>query len=402
MSFSSRGKSSQLSNIEGFISEAPLLHVFVFLYELHNRRMPHRKPTTDQSTAEIRRVQVLVHRSATPDKILALPTSLFALTTSLEHRLRETRRSYRAKSLLVHPDRCTDVGAKSAFQALQDAYEHIVLHGWVPPHLPASTAGASTTTTGGGSPATPPHPNAAARMAEMEAWMRRAHQSYFRGRRRCSGGGGLGGGASGGAAGGRKQSYRDLAEDVMAGLDAAGGWGSDDDEHDDEFAAPEATELMAWLKTVHQRSGMVGKKSKPLFSLNRRQSRPNVENDDDDDDDEDDDDEGNEEHKRYNDDEDESVRGRASPLANWTAAARAIASFRPYYTTTTTASYTNRSPSSPSSSSSASGGDDDDDDYDDDVDQFAKPRRKLQVKNPTLKRRRDLLRPSSPASAAFS
>ncbi|KAJ3173500.1 hypothetical protein HDU88_002586 [Geranomyces variabilis] len=362
--------------------------------------MPHRKPTTAQSTAEIRRVQVLVQRSATPDKILALPTSLFALTTSLEHRLRETRRSYRAKSLLVHPDRCTDVGAKSAFQAIQDAYEHIVLHGWVPPHMPASTAGASTTTTGGGSPASPPHPNAAARMAEMEAWMRRAHQSYFRGRRRCSGGGGLGG-AGGGAAGGRKQSYRDLAEDVMAGLDAAGGWGSDEDEHDEEFAAPEATELMAWLKTVHQRSSLVGKKSKPLFSVNRRQSRPNVENDDDDDDGDDyDDDEGGEERKCDNDNEDASVRGRASPLADWTSAASAIPSFRPYYTTT----YTIRLPSSPSSSSSASGGDDDDDDddADDDVDQFAKPRRQLQVENPTLKRRRDLLRPSSPASAAFS
>ncbi|KAJ3154079.1 hypothetical protein HDU86_005004 [Geranomyces michiganensis] len=349
--------------------------------------MTHRKPSAEQSTAEISRVQLLVRRNATPDKILALPTSLFALTTSLEHRLRETRRSYRAKSLLVHPDRCNHANAKSAFQAIQDAYEHIVLHGWVPPHLPAPKATSATSGNSGGAAAaapTPPHPSAAARMAEMEAWMRRAHQSYFRGQRRCSGGLGPGGTGGGGVSGGgRRRSYRDLAEDVMSGLDAAGGWDTDDDEEEDEdddyMARRVAPELMSWLKTVHQRSGLVGKKKKPLYSHSSSSVR--------------------------NDDKDDYDNGENESLGDWTAAAASIPSFRPHYSTIVINRPSSRSSSSSSSTSSASSGDkedddDDDDDNDDGDNIYTKPSRPVQVKNPTLKRRRDLLRPSSPASAA--
>ncbi|KAJ3003092.1 Scytalone dehydratase, partial [Thoreauomyces humboldtii] len=120
--------------------------------------------------AQVRRLHRL-GESADPPLVLELPSALFSPLAPSGPRTRDARRAYKAKSLLVHPDRCSDPSAAQAFRLLQTAYESVTLHGWT---LPARAASLSSR----------PVPTLAEADREMEAWMQRTHASLSRGVRR--------------------------------------------------------------------------------------------------------------------------------------------------------------------------------------------------------------------------
>ncbi|KNC98429.1 uncharacterized protein SPPG_06133 [Spizellomyces punctatus DAOM BR117] len=168
--------------------------------------MPFPPQTPDSSHKEVLRLLHLSTRHRIPPAILSLPMLLFSSTTSRPIRLRETRRAYKLKSLLVHPDRCTHPGATEAFRIVHNAYEDVVLRGWVA----ESSSGQETL-------------SKEEREQEMEQWMQHTHDKYFRGRRRAASDVPFTAG------------YEDAVNDVMEWMDA------EDEEPD----------VVIWLRKIH-------------------------------------------------------------------------------------------------------------------------------------------------------
>ncbi|TPX60400.1 hypothetical protein PhCBS80983_g01837 [Powellomyces hirtus] len=194
--------------------------------------MSTRKSTLDKSDAEVRRLQALSWLKASPDRLLALPEELFLPSTSREMRLRETRRAYKNKSLLVHPDRCSHAGATGAFRILHEAYETVVLRGWV---LDEPAKHGFVGKNERSMPTTPPM-TAEERMQHMEDWMRKAHQSYFRGRPRSK---------TTAQAESESKNYADIVNDMMEKMD------QEDADEDDNYGSEE---IANWMRKVHNRA----------------------------------------------------------------------------------------------------------------------------------------------------
>ncbi|TPX66601.1 hypothetical protein SpCBS45565_g04378 [Spizellomyces sp. 'palustris'] len=172
--------------------------------------MPLPPQTPDSSHKEVLRLLHLSTRHRIPPAILSLPLLLFSSTTSRPIRLRETRRAYKLKSLLVHPDRCTHPGATEAFRIVHNAYEDVVLRGWVAESLPGQESLSKEE-----------------REQEMEQWMQHTHDKYFRGRRRAASDVPYSAG------------YEDSVNDIMEWMDA------EDEEAD----------VVIWLRKIHLKGG---------------------------------------------------------------------------------------------------------------------------------------------------
>ncbi|KAI8824951.1 uncharacterized protein EV422DRAFT_564309 [Fimicolochytrium jonesii] len=225
-----------------------------------------REPSlTKESETELKRLKDLARLSPRPLEILALAPELFYKTdeTAVRLRLKETRRAYKNKSLLVHPDRCSHPFATEAFRLIHHAYEEIVLRGWV---LTKPVAGTSS---GPGSPRftfRKPAKTAEELMKDMEDWMQKKHESYFRGRPHQAQPT-----PPGSRTKAKRPTYEDMVNDVMEQVDQ-----DMEDDEDDIFDHADA-DLVAWMRKVHRRAtrdGSRGISGTSTPKLNRANSEP--------------------------------------------------------------------------------------------------------------------------------